>query len=82
MTSRPAKSDIVTRSVRMYPRLALTTPQLRSQSVRAMRARACRESAPGNVDRRAARTELRARLLRMIVDNERHRRNEQRPNAS
>jgi hypothetical protein len=82
MTTPPVKPDIVTRSVKMYPRLAFTTFPMRSQRVRAMRALGFRESAPGSGDRNAARTELRTRLLRMIVENERLRRNEQRPNAS
>ena len=82
MTTPSVQADIVTRSVRMYPRLAITTPPMRSRSVRAMRARGYRQSAPGNCDRNAARTELRARLFRLIVENERLRRNEQRPNAS
>jgi hypothetical protein len=82
MTTPLVEPDIVTRSVKMYPRLALTTHPTRSHRVRAMRARGNHESAPGNGDRNAARTELRARLLRMIVENERLRRNEQRPNAS
>jgi hypothetical protein len=55
---------------------------MRRKSVRAVHSHRQRESAPGNSDRNAARTELRARLLRMIVDNEQLRRNEQRPNAS
>jgi hypothetical protein len=82
MTTPLVEPDIVTRSVRMYPRLALTTHPMRSQRVRAMRAPRHRESAPGSGASNAARTELRARLLRMIVENERLRRNEQRPNAS
>jgi hypothetical protein len=82
MTTPPVKPDIVTRSVKLYPRLAITTPLLRRKNVRAVHSLQQRESAPGNDERSAARSDLRARLLRMIVDNERLRRNEQRPNAS
>jgi hypothetical protein len=55
---------------------------MRRDNVRAVHTRQQRESAPGNDERKAARSDLRSRLLRMIVENERLRRNEQRPNAS
>ena len=82
MTTPPVEPDIVTRSFKLYPRLAITTPLMRREKVRAVHARQQRESAPGNDVRKAARSDLQARLLRMIVENERLRRNEQRPNAS
>lgn len=82
MTTPPAELDIVTRSVKLYPRLAKTTPLMRHKNVRAVPSRQKRESAPGNEQQSAARSCLQARLLRMIVENERLRRNEQRPNAS
>jgi hypothetical protein len=82
MTIPPVEPDIVTRTVKMYPRLAITTHLARRKNVRALHSLQQRESAPGNSDRKAARTDVRARLLRMIVENERLRRNEPRPNAS
>jgi hypothetical protein len=82
MTNRPVEADIVTRSVKLYPRLAITTPQMRHTNVRAVQSRSQRECAPGNGKRNAAHSGLQARLLRMIVENERLRRHEQRPNAS
>jgi hypothetical protein len=82
MTTPPVEPDIVTRSVKLYPRLANTTFLMRREKVRTVHPRQQRESAPGNYERKAARSDLQARLLRMIVENERLRRNEQRPNAS
>ncbi|HEY3391076.1 MAG TPA: hypothetical protein VGK58_00060 [Lacipirellulaceae bacterium] len=82
MTTPPVEPDIVTRSVRLYPRLAITTPLMRRETLRAVHLRGQRESAPGNDQRKAARSDLQARLFHMIVENERLRRNEQRPNAS
>jgi hypothetical protein len=82
MTTPSVEPDIVTRSVKLYPRLAITTPLMRRKKVRAVHARQQRESAPGNDQRNVARSDVQARLLRMIVENERLRRNEQRPNAS
>ena len=82
MTTRPAEPDIVTQSVKLYPRLANTTFLMRREKVRAVHARQQRESAPGKDQRTAARSDVQARLLHMIVENERLRRNEQRPNAS
>jgi hypothetical protein len=78
----PAEPDIVTRSVKLYPRLAITTHLARRKNVRAVHSRHQRKSAPGHHEQSAARSDVRARLLRMIVENERLRRNEQRPNAS
>ena len=78
MTSPPVQPDIVTRSVKMYPRLAITTHLARRKNVRALHSLQLRKSAPGHDER----SDVRARLLRMIVENERLRRNEQRPNAS
>ena len=82
MTIPPVEPDIATPSVKLYPRLAIITPPLSRKSARAMHTRVERKSAPGDSERNAARTNLQARLLRMIVENERIRRNEQRPNAS
>jgi hypothetical protein len=55
---------------------------MRREKVLAVHTRQQRESAPGKGECKAARSDLKARLLRMIVENERLRRNEQRPNAS
>ncbi|HEX2475802.1 MAG TPA: hypothetical protein VHK01_13710 [Lacipirellulaceae bacterium] len=82
MITPPAEPDIVTPSVKLYPRLAFTTHLARRKNVRALHSLQQRESAPGYNERNAARSDARARLLRMIVENERLRRNEQRPNAS
>ena len=82
MTTPPVGPDIATRSVKLYPRLAETTFLMRREKVRTVHARQQRESAPGNDQRKAARSDLRARLFHMIIENERLRRNEQRPNAS
>jgi hypothetical protein len=82
MTTPPVEPDIVTRSVKLYPRLATTTHLARRKNVRALHSLQQRKSAPGNDEQSAARSDVRARLLRMIVDNEWLRRNEQRPDAS
>jgi hypothetical protein len=75
-----ADPELAPPAVKLFPRLAATSPQLElKRDVRAV-VRECRPAARS--DRDTARTQVRARLLRMIVDNERVRRHEQRPNAS
>lgn len=67
-------------SVKLFPRLAMKKPsQKPRRSTRIDRAHLHRpESAPGDDPR----SQVRERLLRMILDNEQVRRNEQRPSAS
>ena len=76
-----ANSDIARSAVKLYPRLATTDPQLELKlAARAVRRerRNASDNDPGN----AANAQVRARLLRMIMENERVRRHEHRPNAS
>ena len=82
MTIPPVEPDIVTRSVKLYPRLAITTLLMRRENSAQCISRQQRESLRVTTNASAARSDLQARLLRMIVENERLRRNEQRPNAS
>lgn len=68
------------RSVRMFPRLAVTNSTSQTSRRRARMA-AIRASTATEVDPAAtARAEVKARLLRMILDNEQVRRHGQRPN--
>jgi hypothetical protein len=66
--------------VKLYPRLAMTHPSKKPVSNR--RLLAIQSRALSKQDREADKVQVRARLLRMIVENERVRRGEQRPNAS
>ncbi len=74
------KTQRVTPSVRLYPRLAATSGSNMSER----QGKSSQFHRPivlsGKEPRDEARTAVRARLLRMIVDNERTRRNERRPN--
>jgi len=75
----PADSIPLVPSLKLFPRLATSR---RSQR----HARTVRNPHIKSTDRTGSREELRsqvrARLLRMILDNEQVRRNEQRPSAS
>lgn len=75
-------SNKLKRSVRLFPRLA--TANLTEQaSLRRARLAARAASAIANIDPIAsARAQVKARLLEMILDNERVRRNERRPNQA
>jgi hypothetical protein len=75
------KLNPTTTAVKLYPRLAMANGPHKSK--RAIR-RSVVPSAPGNTEnqRDAASRQIRARLLHMIVENERVRRHERRPNAS
>ena len=68
-------------SVKLYPRLAMTSgPHPSKRRLRTARV----PNRPSDVvdEREAARRQVRARLLRMILENERVRRHERRPSAS
>ena len=77
-----ASSDSTVPSVKLFPRLAVTN---RSQNVnRALRLHAAARRRIAADDQRpeTSQSQVRARLLRMILENERVRRHEQRPSAS
>lgn len=70
------------RSVRLFPRLATTNSagqMLRRRNNNTGRTNATPNLTSGADPSAAARAEVRARLLRMILDNEQVRRNVQRP---
>jgi hypothetical protein len=75
----PADRKPLMPTVRLFPRLAMAhASQKRGRAnSRTLAKRASREPS-----RDELRSQVRARLLRMIVDNEQVRRNDQRPNAS
>ncbi len=75
-----ADPELATPAVKLFPRLATTSPQ--TELKRAVRAVARTRRPDADRDGNAARRHVRARLLHMIVENERVRRHEQRPNAS
>ena len=75
-----ADSELAPTPLKLFPRLATTSPQLELK--RAVRATARERRTAAKLAGNSARTQVRARLLRMIVENERVRRHEQRPNAS
>ena len=76
-----ADSKPILSSVKLFPRLAMTKRNTTKPVNRSVSRH--RVSAAGTADsREARRTQVRARLLRMILDNEEVRRNDQRPNAS
>jgi hypothetical protein len=68
-------------TVKLFPRLAMAHAAQRT--ARTARRHDNRMKTTGCLDsREELRSQVRARLLRMIVDNEQVRRNEQRPSAS
>jgi hypothetical protein len=70
-----------TSSVKLYPRLAMASgPHKPKRPSRPRRVRSLPASA--DEDRTAAHRQVRARLLHMILENERVRRHEHRPTAS
>lgn len=73
------ESNKLTRSVRLFPRLALNKPlgrlPLLPDAPRGRRAKVIAETDPIA----SARAHVKARLLKMILENEQVRRNEQRP---
>ena len=76
----PPNSEPIVPSVKLFPRLAMTHPSQNRQ--RALRSGAARHVAADDNRIDPAHTQVRARLLRMILENERVRRHEQRPSAS
>lgn len=68
-------------TVKLFPRLApsVMTTQVRVERKATRERLASRSKSKPQQDERA---QVRARLLRMILDNERSRRNDQRPTAS
>jgi hypothetical protein len=75
----PADSIPLSPSLKLFPRLATTR-----RSTRAVRVVRDSHLQPTNIpaNREELRSQVRGRLLRMILDNEQVRRNEQRPSAS
>jgi hypothetical protein len=67
-------------SVKLYPRLAMSNPS--KKLVSNPRPSARRRRPPSAQELSADQIQVRARLLRMILENEQTRRNGQRPNAS
>jgi hypothetical protein len=77
----PADSTPFVVTVKLFPRLAMA--QASNTTARTARGRTNhKKSAERALSRDDLRSQVRARLLRMIVDNEQVRRNEQRPTAS
>jgi hypothetical protein len=74
-------SNQLNRSVRLFPRLADADPTGRVSHRRGKLAGRTTNSLP-NTDSIASATQMRARLLKMILDNEQVRRNERRPNQA
>ena len=70
-----------TTSLKLFPRLAMPKPTPKSPRSKRTTAGSCR-AATSHATADSARAQVRARLLRMIINNEQARRNEQRPNAS
>jgi len=68
-------------SVKLFPRLAMTRPSQRLNRATRLPAAARRRSADVDQQLETPHTQVRARLLRMILENERARRNEERPTA-
>ena len=74
-----ADSTPLVPSLKLFPRLATT----RRPHRQARTARSAQIKSTDRIDsREELRSQVRARLLRMILDNEQVRRNEQRPSAS
>jgi hypothetical protein len=67
--------------LKLFPRLAMAHAP-RRPAIRRIDRRHYTKSAGGDAGPDDRRSQVRARLLRMIVDNEQVRRNEQRPTAS
>jgi hypothetical protein len=75
------KLNPVASSVRLYPRLAMANGPHKSKRV-SRTARVRKASAGVEQESGTAESQVRARLLHMIIENERVRRHEQRPSAS
>jgi hypothetical protein len=77
-----ADSKPVITSVKLFPRLATSVPLRKSRWARPATNVSAASTDQTPDSREVLRTQMRARLLHMILDNERTRRNEQRPSAS
>ena len=75
----PAESISLVPSLKLFPRLAMTRRSHRAARTTRGPHNKSTDRADSREDRRS---QVRERLLRMILDNEQVRRNEQRPNAS
>jgi hypothetical protein len=75
------KLNPVASSVRLYPRLAMVNGPHKAKRV-SRTARVRKASTGVDQESNTAESQVRARLLHMIIENERVRRHEQRPNAS
>jgi hypothetical protein len=73
--------DPFVQSVKLFPRLAMTNEFAKSKASPRKPKRPHRSSAD-RAEVTSSQSQVRARLLRMILENERVRRNEQRPSAS
>jgi hypothetical protein len=69
-------------SVKLFPRLAVSKKSRVHPPHRAMSRRHASSGAENDDSVETRRTQVRARLLRMILDNEEARRNDRRPSAS
>jgi hypothetical protein len=76
-----ANSKPLMPTVKLFPRLAMTRAS-RKPVMRRIDRGQCAKPPSSDDSRDDRRSQVRARLLRMIVDNEQARRNEQRPSAS
>jgi hypothetical protein len=76
-----ADCDPIVHSVKLFPRLAMSNDPRRSASKRRA-AKNPRRPVGNESDSTPPQTLVRMRLLNMIVENERARRQEQRPSAS
>ena len=77
-----ASSDPAVPSVKLFPRLATTGRSQKLHRALRLHAAARRSNAADREELDTPRSQVRARLLRMILENERVRRHEQRPSAS
>jgi hypothetical protein len=68
-------------TIRLFPRLAMTLPSNHPRRVGRMRLTESLGRARETSGREERHAQVRQRLLRMILDNEQVRRNEQRPTA-
>jgi hypothetical protein len=77
-----ANLEPAVRFVRLFPRLAMTKPSQKPKRAPRPNAVPRRQNSADDNRLDTAHTHVRARLLHMILENERVRRHEQRPNAS
>jgi hypothetical protein len=75
-------SNLTKRSVRLFPRLATAVPMMETAFVRGKIAARTSTPPPSADAITSVRAEVKARLLKMILENERVRRNERRPSQA